>query len=169
MLPWAHRVYVEEQQWLDEKEFSELIALAQVLPGPNVVNLSIALGDRFFGIRGVFASLAGMMCFPLIAITILSVLYSYAGQSRWFRAALDGMAPVAAGLILAMAVKLARTLFAQQGLKAGAAWLMLSIACAVALSVFKIPITTVVLIAAPLCWLLAYSLPFVLKFFARRP
>jgi chromate transporter len=156
VLPLAHRVYVEEQQWLDEKEFAELIALAQVMPGPNVVNLSIAMGDRYFGLRGVIASLGGMMCFPLITITLLSLAYSHAGQSRWFRAALDGMAPVAAGLIIAMAVKLAITLFKHQGTRAGIAWSIMSVASIVALVFFQWPITWVVLLAAPLGWMIAF-------------
>jgi chromate transporter len=158
VLPWAHRVYVQEQQWLDEKEFSELISLAQVLPGPNVVNLSIAMGDRYFGLRGVAASMGGMMCFPLMTITLLSLLYNYAGQSRWFRAALDGMAPVAAGLIIAMAVKLAMTLFKQQGVTAGFGWASFAAIALVALLVFKMTIAMVVLIAAPLGWLIAFFL-----------
>ncbi len=158
VLPWAHRVYVEEQQWLDEKEFSELISLAQVLPGPNVVNLSIAMGDRYFGLRGVVASMGGMMCFPLMTITLLSLLYSYAGQSRWFRAALDGMAPVAAGLIIAMSVKLAITLFKQQSPVASVGWVSLAATVLAALLIFKATIAMVVLVVAPLGWMVAFFL-----------
>jgi chromate transporter len=158
VLPLAHRVYVEEQQWLSETEFTELLALAQVMPGPNVINLGIAMGDRYFGWRGVFASISGMLGFPLIIITLLSYSYSAAGQSRWFRAALDGMAPVAAGLIIAMAVKLAIALFKQQGVGAGLGWSLISVGSLVAMYFYGVPITTVVLIAAPLGWLIAFVL-----------
>ena len=37
-----------------------MLALSQVLPGPNVVNLALMFGDRFFGLRGAFAALAGL-------------------------------------------------------------------------------------------------------------
>ena len=40
VLPWAQRAIVDEQRWLDQRDFVEMLALAQVLPGPNVCNLA---------------------------------------------------------------------------------------------------------------------------------
>ena len=51
----AQRVVVEQRRWLTKTEFLELLAAGQVLPGPNVVNLSLMIGDRFFGWRGALA------------------------------------------------------------------------------------------------------------------
>ena len=48
------------RRWLTAQEFLELLGSAQVLPGPNVCNLSLMVGDRFFGWRGAFAALAGV-------------------------------------------------------------------------------------------------------------
>ena len=59
VLPWARWMVVEQRRWLTGAEFTDLLALCQFLPGPNVVNLSVALGARFQGARGALASLAG--------------------------------------------------------------------------------------------------------------
>ena len=56
----AQRELVERLGWMSKEEFVETLAIAQVLPGPNIVNLSMMIGDRFFGLRGAFVALAGM-------------------------------------------------------------------------------------------------------------
>jgi chromate transporter len=66
VLPWAHRVLVEERRWVAEADFAELIALCQFLPGPNVGNLSVVLGRRWFGVPGALAAFAGLMALPLV-------------------------------------------------------------------------------------------------------
>ena len=49
VLPIAQRELVERRQWLTREEFAETLSVGQVLPGPNIVNLSLMIGDRFFG------------------------------------------------------------------------------------------------------------------------
>ena len=49
VLPWAQRVLVEERRWLTREEFVETLAVGQVLPGPNICNLAVMVGDRWFG------------------------------------------------------------------------------------------------------------------------
>ena len=52
MVFWAHRVLVERRRWLTEQEFVDLLALGQLLPGPNVLNLTVMVGYRFAGWTG---------------------------------------------------------------------------------------------------------------------
>lgn len=47
VLPIAERILVHRRQWMTAKDFVETLAIAQALPGPNVVNLSLMVGDRF--------------------------------------------------------------------------------------------------------------------------
>ena len=61
VLPVAQRELVERRRWLDKQQFVEMLAVSQVLPGPNVVNLALMFGDRCFGLRGAMTALAGMM------------------------------------------------------------------------------------------------------------
>ena len=51
------RELVERERWMTPAQFLELLSLGQVLPGPNIVNMALILGDRFFGWRGALAAL----------------------------------------------------------------------------------------------------------------
>ena len=107
----AQRELVERLQWMSKEEFVETLAIAQVLPGPNVVNLSLMVGDRFFGLRGAMAALAGMLSMPAVIVLLLSVAY---GELRNYPVAADalrGMGAVAAGLVLATGIKLLPALY----------------------------------------------------------
>ncbi len=106
----AQRELVERKRWLSRDEFVEMLALSQVLPGPNVVNLALMFGDRFFGLRGAFAALAGMLAVPLAIVMALTAAYAEFSRLAVVSGALRGMGAVAAGLIVATAIKLMATL-----------------------------------------------------------
>ena len=102
----AQRELVERLAWLSNEEFLELLAVAQVLPGPNVVNLSLMIGDRFFGSRGAFAALAGMLSLPCVIVLGLASISGHWPTNDHMTGALRGMGAVAAGLILSTGIKL---------------------------------------------------------------
>lgn len=106
----AQRELVERERWLTREQFVELLSISQVLPGPNVVNLSMMVGDRHFGLRGAFAALAGMLLVPLVIVLALAALYARFADIPVVAGALRGMGAVAAGLVIATALKLAVTL-----------------------------------------------------------
>ena len=103
----VQRELVEKKRWMTNEEFLEDWAVAQVMPGPNVVNLSIMIGDRHFGLRGAFAALAGMMSFPLAIALAVALVYAQWASHPAMAGALRGMGAVAAGLIGGMGLKLA--------------------------------------------------------------
>jgi chromate transporter len=102
----VQREVVEKKQWLTPDEFLEDWAVAQVLPGPNVINLALMIGDRAFGLRGAMAALAGMLAVPLCVILVLAVLYAQYAGNPLVAGALRGMGAVAGGLIAATGIKL---------------------------------------------------------------
>lgn len=106
----AQRVLCEDKRWLSRDQFVELLAIGQVLPGPNVVNLAVLAGDRFFGWRGAAAALGGMILLPLAIVLTLTALYLQFADVPAVAGALRGMAAVSAGLILGTAIKLAASL-----------------------------------------------------------
>lgn len=110
VLPVAQRELVERLRWLTKAQFVELLAVSQVLPGPNVVNLALIFGDRAFGLRGAFAALTGILLVPLIVVLVLTALYGQFAQVPAVTGALRGMGAVAAGLIIATGLKLLVTL-----------------------------------------------------------
>lgn len=107
-MPWARLMIVEERGWLDEAGFVNLVSLSQVLPGPNIVNLSVMLGRRFAGTSGALAALGGLMIAPLTIVLILGALYERFGQLPQLNHMFGNLAAAAAGLILTTAAKMAR-------------------------------------------------------------
>jgi chromate transporter len=106
-LPWAHRMLVERKAWLTQREFVETLALGQLLPGPNVCNLATMVGYRFAGVRGALAANAGMLGWPFLIMLAVGVLYQHYGTLPLAQSALTGMSAVAAGLVMATAIKMA--------------------------------------------------------------
>ena len=106
----AQRELVERKRWLSAAQFVEMLSVGQVLPGPNIVNLSLMIGDRFFGLRGAFAALAGMLLVPSMIVLALAALYTRFAALTMVSGALRGMGAVAAGLIIATGLKLLSTL-----------------------------------------------------------
>jgi chromate transporter len=106
----AQRELVERLRWLSKEQFVELLSLSQVLPGPNVINLSLMYGDRLFGWRGALAATGGMLAAPLLIVLGLAALYAHFSSVPQVAGALRGMGAVASGLILSTALRLAPTL-----------------------------------------------------------
>ncbi|WP_430422440.1 chromate transporter [Methylibium petroleiphilum] len=150
----AQRVLCDDKRWLSKGEFLETLALAQVLPGPNVCNLSLMVGDRYFGTRGAFAALAGMMAVPLLIVLAATMLYAQFATHPLVAGALRGMGAIAAGMIIGTALKLAAPLRSSPlGLPTLAA---LATACFVAVALLRWPLVWVLpalgLLACTLAW-----------------
>lgn len=102
----VQRELVEKKRWMTREQFVEDWAVAQIMPGPNVVNLSMMIGGRYFGLRGALSALAGMLALPLLVVLALAVLYGQVAEYPVAQNALRGMGAVAAGLITATGIKL---------------------------------------------------------------
>ena len=74
----AQQFLVDQKKWLTQSEFLDLLTVSQVLPGPNIMILTIMVGDRHFGWRGALASFLGMITLP--ATLMLSVFVFYQQQ-----------------------------------------------------------------------------------------
>ncbi len=110
VLPWARRMIVERRAWLSGPEFTDMLALCQFLPGPNIINLSVVLGSRFRGSRGARAAIAGLLAAPLVLVSILGDAYGRFQHYPVVARAIAAVAAAASGLILSMAIKIARPL-----------------------------------------------------------
>ncbi|HSN34361.1 MAG TPA: chromate transporter [Ideonella sp.] len=110
VLPVAQHHLVERERWLTKEDFVELLSIGQVLPGPNIVNLALMFGDRHFGWRGAFAALSGMLALPMALVLAAAALYARFAAVPAVAGALRGMGAVAAGLVLATALRLAPAL-----------------------------------------------------------
>jgi chromate transporter len=138
----AQRVLCEDKRWLTRGQFLEMISVGQVLPGPNVCNVALMLGDRFFGWRGAVAALGGLLAAPFGIVLALVAVYGRWSSVPAVAGALRGMGVVSAGLLLGTAAKLSGALRGNR-LGAPACWALGSAA-----------FVLVGLLRAPLGWAL---------------
>ncbi len=110
VMPWAHRVMVEERRWITPADFVETMGLCQFLPGPNVGNSAIVLGKRWFGLRGAIAAFLGLFALPFVWVMALGVLYADYSSNSTVRAVVSGVGAAGAGFFIATAIKLGRVL-----------------------------------------------------------
>jgi chromate transporter len=139
----VQRELVDKRQWLTLEEFVEDWAVAQIMPGANVVNLSLIVGDRYFGWRGALAALAGMLALPLVVVLVLTVSLSGVADQPVVQGALRGMGAVSAGLIAGTGLKLMVAL--RTNAMGRAVCAALAILTFIAIGLLRIPLVWVLL------------------------
>jgi chromate transporter len=106
----VHRELVEKKGWLTDEEFIEDWSVAQLLPGANIINLALIIGNRYFGLRGALTALVGMMLAPLVLVIGIALVYAKYADYPEVIGALRGMGAVVAGLIGATGLRLLKSL-----------------------------------------------------------
>jgi chromate transporter len=153
-LPWARRILVEDRGWLEPDDFTDTLALCQFLPGPNVINLSIAVGRRFQGAAGAFSAFLGLMGVPVIIVIGLGLLYGRYGELQALRGVFAALGAAAAGLVITTAAKMAEPVIRKQPL----AGIPIIIGGFVMVGVLRWPLPIVLAVLAPTSIALAWSL-----------
>ena len=110
VLPFARRMLVDERRWLDATEFNEVLSLSQFLPGPNIVNVSVIVGRRFRGPIGSLAATLGLLLMPLAFVLLLAAVFARFAEVEAVRGACTGVSAAASGLVLALALKMGKTI-----------------------------------------------------------
>jgi chromate transporter len=141
VMPWAHRVMVEERRWVTPADFVETMGLCQFLPGPNVGNSAIVLGKRWFGLRGAVVAFLGLFALPFVWVMALGMLYADVAANHTVRAVVIGVGAAGAGLFLATAVKLGRALVRKPGA------LVVIAGCFIAIGIGRVSLLVVLPIA----------------------
>lgn len=107
VLPEMHRQLVEIHGWLDDATFSQLYALAQAAPGPNILVASV-MGWRIAGAAGMAVATFGMLVPSAMLAWGMAGLTHRLRGARWLKPAQGGLIPVAIGLILAAGITMAQ-------------------------------------------------------------
>jgi chromate transporter len=145
VLPWAQIVLVEKRRWLSGEQFAGDLALAQFLPGPNIMNLAILIGSRFHGPLGGVVCALGLLGAPVALMIVCGALYSRYSDVAWLRGCLAGLGAAAAGLLISMAMKLAFPLLRARRIPA----LVFALIAFVAVALLRLPLYGVVVSLAP--------------------
>lgn len=105
-LVWARRVVVEQCHWMDEQEFAETLTLCQLMPGPNIVGITVCVGAKLRGAIGAVSAVAGFILVPwTVGLTIGGLVLRYA-EIAVLQNILSGLSAAAAGLLICTGLRL---------------------------------------------------------------
>ncbi|HWG06965.1 MAG TPA: chromate transporter [Beijerinckiaceae bacterium] len=103
-------VVVERRRWLTGEEYTSTLALGQVLPGANLINLTTMVGDRFQGAFGALIALTGLMLVPILCLLGLATVYDHFSDLPDVHSGMLAAAAGAVGLTIGTGIKLARAI-----------------------------------------------------------
>ena len=140
MIPLIDSQVVETLGWLTSTEFADIVAIAEMTPGPIAINTATYVGFRMAGVLGSVVATAGVVFPSFVIVMILARVVAHFSNSVYLQTALGGIRPVVVGLIASAAWSFgAKTLI---DLKS---WL---VAAAVLLALAKTKINPILLIIA---------------------
>jgi len=151
MSAWIRREVVQKRGWIEEGQFLSGLALCQIAPGPNAVNLSVFIGTTLLGAAGAAVALAALLAVPIIVL--LAAGYAYftvraLPQGAWFGTLLAGAGAAAIGLTLANGIRLTK-----RGVRDRTAWAVM-VGTALAIGLLRIPLLWTLVGAIPASLLL---------------
>jgi chromate transporter len=146
MSAWIRMEVVRKRGWIDDTQFLSGLALCQIAPGPNAVNLSIFIGATLLGTAGAAVALSAMLAVP--SAILFAAGYAYftihaMPSGAWFATLLTGAGAAAIGLTLANGVRLTK-----RGVRGPTAWLVM-LATAFAIGVLQVPLLWTLVVAIP--------------------
>jgi chromate transporter len=153
LVAWVYREVVEKRRWMAPADLMSGIALAQVLPGVNITNLAIYVGQRMQGIRGATVSLVALLVVPFFAVIGLAAIYSTIDAIPWAHDFMAGVAASAVGLVLSVTLKSVKVSIR------GAGPIAVLVAVFVCIGILRWPLVPVVLGLAPISVALAWFAP----------
>ena len=102
---WIYQEVVVRRRWMTEDDFLSGLALCQVMPGINVTNLVVYIGQRLRGVLGSCVALVGLLVGPFFVVIGLVLVYERIAGVSWVHAAMDGVAAAAIGLLIFVGYK----------------------------------------------------------------
>jgi chromate transporter len=147
---WFYKEFVLARAWISEDSFAANSAISQMLPGANVINLAVCLGDQLRGILGAVVCLFGLLVGPFFVVIGLYVSFQSLSYLDGVQATSSGIAFAALGLIVVMCIhSVKRTI--QHPLS-----MALVILTATTVGILQWPLLLVVLVVAPASVALAW-------------
>ena len=140
MIPLIQREVIEKRRWIDEKDFLDMLVLAQSTPGPIAVNTAVFVGYKTAGTLGAIMATLGTVMPSFIVILVLALFFAEVRENRYVDAAFRAMRPAVVALIVAPLL----------GLVKGMKWYLMGVAAAVAVAVWYFGFSPAYLIGASL-------------------
>lgn len=138
MLPLIQREIIGKPGWtVDKEEFVNMLTLAQSVPGPIALNISVAVGYKVRGYAGAVATALGVIVPSFVVILLIAILFADIRHNPFVEAAFKGMRPAVVALILVPVVALAK----------GMHWTMYGVIAASAFAVWYWSVSPIWLLA----------------------
>ena len=137
MIPLIQREVIEKNRWIDEKDFLDMLVLAQSTPGPIAVNTSVFVGYKMAGTKGAIVATLGTILPSFIVILLLALFFVEVRDNRYVDAAFRAMRPAVVALIVAPLM----------GLVKGMKWYLMAMAAAMAVAVWYFGVSPIYFIA----------------------
>lgn len=126
MIPLIQHEVINNHRWLSDREFVELLTIAQAAPGPIALNTAVFVGYKHRGYWGAVSAVLGVVIPSFTIILFVAIFFASMRDNRWVDAAFKGMRPAVVALIVAPIV----------GLTKGLHWVLIAVAAATALLVW---------------------------------
>jgi len=109
MLPLIQQEIIENRAWLTLSEFLNILAIAEMTPGPVAINSATFIGYQTGGFWGAAFATAGVVTPSLVLMVAAATLLNHFYENRWVQAALDGLRPAVLALIASAAIFVAES------------------------------------------------------------
>lgn len=129
VLPDIQRFVVIDNAWLTNRDFANFFALAQTIPGPNMILMMALIGWKTAGTAGALAAAGATAAPPCTMYFVGYRLWDRFGDAPWQKVVRAGLAPLTFGLIVAGGTVMARTIdhdWTAVGITAASALLLLT-------------------------------------------
>lgn len=141
-----YHIFVEKYEWLLAEEYNLYWNLSVLAPGINILGMTILIGRKLGGVRGIVVALAGLLL-PSAAITcLLTAGFLSVEHFPVTQAMLRGVVPATAGITLVVGIKYAQPLFKEsraEGFHRLIMSALLSLATLTVLLIFQVPVPLV--------------------------
>lgn len=143
MIPLIEKEIVNKYQWLTMKQFTDLIAIAEMTPGPMAVNSATLVGYKVAKFWGAVVSTLGVVLPSFLIIWAIASVFSQFQDNPTVQAAFKGLRPAVLGLIIVAAISISKTSIFSEYKS-----ILIVIGTVIALTIFKIhPILALIISA----------------------
>lgn len=138
MIPLIQHEVIHNRRWLSEREFVDLLTIAQAAPGPIALNTAVFVGYKERNYWGALAAVLGVVIPSFLIILVVAIFFNNIRDNAWVDAAFRGMRPAVVALIVAPIVGLAKGMHAA----------LIAVAVAVAVAVWYFGISPILFLIA---------------------
>lgn len=110
MLPLIHKEIIEKENWINDEDMLNIIAIAESTPGPISVNTATFVGYKVGGVLGATVATLGLIIPSLVIIFIISLFFDEFLKNEYVAKAFKGIMGAVTVLIINAAIKLAKPL-----------------------------------------------------------